>query len=110
MILNKVMGYVLLVAGLLLIVIPLWQTFNIFTDRAQAPLVFKTRSLPSEGSGQDVQSQINEAVKKQVGQIIPPDSITKILNLTSWALLASILIMAGGAISGVGVKLINGKS
>ena len=55
---------------------------------------------------QDIQGQINEAVKKQIGQLISPEDITKILNLISWSLLLWILIIAGGTLSGIGVKLV----
>jgi len=52
---------------------------------------------------------INEAVKTQLNQIISPESITKILNLGAWSIFAGILILGGGVISGIGVKLVNGK-
>ncbi len=107
MITNKVLGYILLTAGLLLIICVMWQTYNIFTDKTSAPLVFKTAaSFVDKTGSQDIQGQINDAVKKQIGQLISPDSITKVLNLASWSLLAWILIIAGGTLSGIGVKLI----
>ncbi len=106
MITSKILGYVLLIGGLLLIICVVWQTYNIFTDKASAPSVFKTAPLSVEKVGaQDIQGQINEAVKKQIGQIISPDSITKVLNLAAWFMLAWILIVAGGVLSGIGVKL-----
>jgi len=106
---NKIIGYVLLIAGVLLIIIPLWHTYNIFTAKASAPLVFMNAPLAQsqqDVSSQSAQTQISEAVKKQVGQIISASSITKILNLISWSVFVSILILAGGMIAGVGTKLI----
>ncbi len=108
MITNKILGYVLLTLGLALIGLTLWQSYNIFNDKASAPLMFKTQLPLATGNGNalDVQNQINNAVKQQMGQILPPDAITKILNLASWSILASIFILGGGAIAGIGIKLV----
>ncbi len=113
---QLVIGYVLLVFGLVLIGWTLWQSYDIFTGKVSAPLVFMTpvtanSSVKSPGlfdiSGQ-IQNQLQSALGQQVSQLISADSITKFLNLASWLLLAWIFIMAGGAISGIGVKLLNG--
>ena len=37
---NKAIGYVLLIIGMLLIVLPLWQTYNIFTGKSVPAQVF----------------------------------------------------------------------
>ncbi len=104
---NKIIGYVLLAAGLLLITLALWQSYNIFTGKTSAPIVFQTTGeINSQGAVGDAQQQINQAVQKQLNQILPPASITKILNLASWCIFAGILIFGGSALSGIGVKLI----
>jgi hypothetical protein len=38
--------------------------------------------------------------------MIPIGAVSKVLNLLSWSLFAGILIIAGGVISGIGVKLV----
>ncbi len=104
---NKILGYILVIAGLLLIVFVVWQAYSVFTNRASVPLLFKSAPASTEKvATQDIQGQINEAVKKQIGQLISPEDITKILNLISWSLLLWILIIAGGTLSGIGVKLV----
>ena len=106
---QLVIGYILLVLGLALIGWTLWQSYNIFTDKVSASLIFKTQAAqPASGNDGtlDVQKQINDAVKHQLNQILPPDTITKILNLASWSILAVIFIFGGGALSGIGVKLV----
>lgn len=108
---NKTIGYTLLVLGLVLIIWTLWQTFNIFTDKASAPLIFKTQTEQqlSAGNSTDLQTQINQAIQKQFNQILLPATIAKILNLMAWTLLAWILIAVGGVVSRIGVKLLNGS-
>ena len=106
---NKILGYVLLILGLILIGWTVWQSYNIFTGKVSTPLIFKTAvPLQTMGSGNalDAQKQINDAVKQQLGQILPADAITKILNLISWSILAGIFILGGGVLSGIGVKLL----
>ncbi len=104
---NKILGYVLLVLGLVIIVWTSWQSYNIFFGKTSAPLVFKTPLYSASSSaGSDITSQVQNAVSQQLGQVVSPDSITKIFNLSSWMLLAWIFILAGGTISKIGVKLI----
>lgn len=104
--LNKLFGFILLAIGLLIIGWTLWQSYGIFTGKASVPLAFTTLISPqSQSSGQNVQSQINDTVRKQIDQIIPASSITKILNLAAWGLLAFVFISGGGALCSIGVKL-----
>lgn len=105
---NKILGIALLIIGLVVIGWAVFQSFAIFTAKASAPMVFKTPSLQDAqgGAANDAQRQVNDAVRQQLNQIIPVDGVTRILNLVSWSLFASILIIAGGTISGIGVKLI----
>ena len=109
---NKIIGYALLIAGLSLIVFTFYQSYNIFTDKYPAPLVFKAQapvSLPKTdniGNLQDLQKQLNEEISKQISQIIPADTLPKILNLLSWSILAGIFIFGGGQIANLGVKMI----
>ncbi|MEK7658589.1 MAG: hypothetical protein AAB352_01865 [Patescibacteria group bacterium] len=110
---NKILGYILLTLGLILIGWTLWQSYNIFTAKTSAPLVFMNSSIekPSQKNTNpldiqnQIQSQIQNAVSSQIGQMIPPDTIAKILNLFSWSILAGIFILGGGAVSGIGIKL-----
>lgn len=107
MMINRIAGYVLLGLGLVLIGWTLWYSYSIFNGKTSAPLVFKTPvPLQTAGNTTDIQIQINNAVKQQLGQILPAEAITKILNLLSWSILAGIFILGGGAIAGIGVKLV----
>lgn len=103
---NKIIGYVLLAIGLLLIIMPLWQTFNIFTGVSLPAQVF-TRpvalTVNKNVSALDVGGQMQNALIN----ILPIDLINNTLNLTSWLLLMWILIYGGGKIAEIGVKLLN---
>ena len=104
---NKIIGYVLLVIGILLIILPLWQTYGIFTGKSMPAQVFM-KPIPlkvnENVSALDIQGQIQNALIKT----IPIDFIDNTLNLATWLILMWILIYAGGKIAEIGVKLLNG--
>jgi len=105
---NKVIGYVLLLIGILLIALPLWQTYNIFAGKSLPAQVFIkpiALTVNDKVSALDTQGQIQNALIK----VIPMDFIDNTLNLASWMLLMWILIYGGGKIAEIGVKLLNGS-
>jgi len=107
--LNKIVGYVLLTIGLLLIIMPLWQTYNIFIGASTPAQIFKkpvTLQVDNKASPTDIQKQMQNAFIK----VLPLDLINSTLNLASWLILMWILMYGGGQISGIGVKLINNVS
>ncbi|MEI7424614.1 MAG: hypothetical protein WCK10_00640 [Candidatus Staskawiczbacteria bacterium] len=102
---NKIIGYVLLTIGVLLVVSPLWQTYNIFTGHATPPQVFIkpiALQIDQQASPLDIQKQIQNALIK----VVPIDFINNTLNLASWLLLGFILMYGGGKIAEIGVKLV----
>ena len=106
---NKIIGYVLLAIGVLLIAMPLWQTFNIFTGNAVPAQIFNRPAsfqVNPNVSALDIAGQVQNALIK----ILPVDLIDSTLNLASWLLLAWILVYGGGKIAEIGVKLLNGNN
>ena len=105
---NKIIGYVLLIIGVLLIAIPLWQTYNIFTGKGMPAQVFMrpiALTVNPNVSVLDVGGQVQNALIR----VIPIDFIDNTLNLATWLLLAWVLIYGGGKIAEIGVKLLNGS-
>lgn len=102
---NKTIGYVLLLIGVLLIAMPLWQTFNIFTGKSLPAQVFMrptALTVNENVSALDIPGQIQNSLIR----IIPVDFINNTLNLATWLLLGWILIYGGGKIAEIGVKLV----
>ena len=104
---KSIIGWVLLVVGILLIGWTLMNSYNIFTGKAELPEFFELpeESLVQTGDGQDAQAQLQQMMNEQLKGMIPVGSITKILNLTVWSLLAFILIFGGTQIASLGIKL-----
>ncbi len=101
---HKVIGYILLAAGLLLIIVPLFQTVMIFTGHGNPPQIFKVQGQQSSqpASQFDIQGQVQSALEK----MLPLDLINYSLNLTNWMVLLFILMFGGGQLANIGTRLI----
>ncbi len=106
--LTKIIGYILLLLGLGIIIFTAYSSYQIFTGKSQVPQIFYSSSKTAS-QNQTIQNQIENALQNQLNNIIPASSISQIMNLISWAILAAILIFAGGHISGLGIKLLGVK-
>jgi len=111
---SKVVGWILLIAGLLVIGWTLMTSYSIFTGEIEVPQVFKTPSQDAvsqkEGGTMSLEEQLQEQMQTAIGEqlqgILPADSIVTMLNLAVWSMLAFILLFGGGQIAGLGIKLI----
>ncbi len=123
---KKIIGWVLLVVGILIIAWGVWSSYNIFTTKEPVPQVFEIpeayknvnseekREEPTEENGEEgtiseeeeAQRRAGEIIKEQIAEILPFDFITKFFNLIAWSIFMAILILAGGKIAGIGIKLL----
>jgi hypothetical protein len=102
---EKIIGYGLLILGLLLILIPLAQTIGIFMGKTSPPQIFTRPAalqLNQNVGSFDFQKQIENAFIK----MIPIELIDNVLNLISWLILMWILMFGGKQIADLGIKLI----
>lgn len=106
--LNKILGYSFILLGLIIILGTLYYSYKIFTVQAPVPQMFFVASKDSSSKDQssDLQKQMEQTIKEQISEILPPNSLPQILNLLSWSILAGILIFGAGHIAGIGIKLI----
>lgn len=114
---TKVIGWILLLAGAALIGWILLSSYNIFTGKTEAPIIFKAeteeKSALSETKNLSIQAEIQKEMEKMIGEqlkgLLPFDTLPRLLNLTVWTMLAWILIFGGAQISGLGIKLIKNQ-
>src|SRR5581483_5614831 len=100
---QKIIGYVLLSVGLLLIIIPLYQAFNVVTGKAMPPEIFKnSRVEPYKNvNPADFQKQIENAFIA----VLPLDLLYQTLNITIWSILLALFMVGGKHIAIIGVAL-----
>jgi len=107
---KKIFGWVILLAGLVLIFWTVFTSYTIFTAQKEVPQIFKveelTKTLPQEEGDTDVESQMREMIKEQFSKMFPSEVLPKLLNLIVWSIFAGIAIFAGSHISSLGIKLI----
>ena len=109
---NKIIGFVLLALGLLVIAGSLFFSWQIFTGVTPAPELFLTPqektadSSLSVGSFEDLQNQLPDLLNQQLKGMLPVDIIPQVLNLAVWSMFAGLLLLGGSLVAGIGVKLL----
>lgn len=111
MTIEKIIGWGLLVLGVFLIVWPLFQSFNIFTGKTQAPAIFKIEekektSLPEKENKTLSLEEMEKIIEERLGEIFPTDFLARLLNLISFSVFVGISIFAGSQVSTIAIKLI----
>ena len=113
---QRILGFALLAGGIGIILYSLYASFTFFTGIATPPEIFsvgadsqKTQEETQDfslNSIQDLGSQIPKLLENQLQGMLPAGLIPRILNLTVWSIFAGILMLGGGQIAGLGVKLL----
>ncbi|MDO8424458.1 MAG: hypothetical protein Q7S70_00780 [bacterium] len=111
---SKIFGWILLIAGVIIIGWTLVLSYNVFTGKTAAPTIFEvpktvvkaTAPKDSINSLEDVQGQLQTMLGDQLKGLLPAETVPKILNLTIWGMLAWVLFMGGNQLAGLGIKLI----
>ena len=113
---TKILGWLLLTLGILIVIYSLFISYKIFTGESRAPDLFKIEEkaeIVQRETAKSLESQaegiVREELQKQFQKMMPSDSIPQFLNLISWSMLAGILILGGAQLSSLGIKLIKIK-
>lgn len=105
---SKVAGWLLLIAGVSIMLWALYFSYKIFTAQAQVPEFFQIEE--STISPQEPSDQIEEVIKgllgEQLKEILPRELLPRLLNLMAWSIFSGIAIFGGGQIANLGIKLI----
>ncbi len=114
--LDKIIGYVLLAVGILMIVIPIFLIANVLTGKSKPPQVFNveapTFDLPLSGQQLEMPKDIKlpQGFVSQSGsqkmKIIPDEVFNSSLNIGMYYLLMVFIGSSGSKIAGIGIKLI----
>lgn len=116
---EKIIGYILLFAGLAMVFMAVFLIFNVLTGKTKAPSVVSYSLPPIELGGLNSQLQIPEGLQLPEGfQLteatpsssskfqIPNELINDSINTGFYFLLMSFIVSAGSKVAGIGVKLI----
>lgn len=111
---KKIVGWVLLAAGVLAIAWGIWSSAQIFTAKTTAPEIFKEPIVKESSlagkkavsAEEQMQEQMQNVISEQISKLMPAESVTGLLNLIAWSVFMTILIFAAGKIAGIGIKLL----
>ena len=106
---KKILGWVLLIIGLLIIFWGIYSSYNIFTGKKPAPQVFKAEqstSIEEKGATGSLEDQMKSLVENQLKEALPSTFVPSLLNLLAWSIFSAILFFGAGKISTIGIKLI----
>lgn len=115
MVYKKIFGLILVLLGLVIIFLAIFETFNIFTAQKEPPQIFEKIIQTATGEEkiekakspeEKMQILQQEMITEQFQKMLPQETIMKLLNLMSWSIGAFILFTGGGKISQIGVSLI----
>lgn len=109
---NKVLGFILLGLGLLIIATSIVLSWQIFTGESPVPQLFslpektENNSELSVTSLEDLSKQLPSLLEGQLKELLPSETIPQMLNLAAWSMFAGILLLSGSLVAGIGVKLV----
>ena len=114
---SRIIGFAFLAGGVGIILYSLYASFTFFMGSATPPEIFsasKAVSKVGENEAQDFSldsiqnlgNQIPKLLESQLQNILPVGFIPKMLNFTVWSIFAGILMLGGGQIAGLGIKLL----
>ncbi|HNY36150.1 MAG TPA: hypothetical protein PLD14_00200 [Candidatus Pacearchaeota archaeon] len=107
---RQFLASVLITAGLFVVFWDITTSYYYFSAQKEFPQVFVNNQTTTTGNGAttgtDIQNQIGNIVKDQISQMIPENTVTQLLNMTSWIIFASFMLWAGGKLFGMGSDLL----
>jgi len=106
---EKFLGWILLIFGVLIIFWSLYNCYLVFTKKATLPEFLKTEkklSKTSQKIPQNFQEQIEKKIEEKLEEIFPSKEILKFFNFLSLSVFYGVFIFGGGQIASLGVKLL----
>jgi len=96
---TKMVGWALLIVGLILIALTVYSMFTIYTGATAPPGIFNMKSIT-------IGMPTGEGTPPTEIELVPGDQISKVANMGLWTVLMLFIASAGSRIGGLGVKLI----
>jgi len=101
---RQFLAWVLIIIGLVIVFWDISSSYFYFTAQEKFPQVFVGTAVKTDtvNTGTAIQDQIGNVIKDQIKQLVPENTVTQLLNISSWIIFASFLLWAGGKLIGIG--------
>jgi len=105
---ERIIGFSLLLIGVVIILYALYASYGILTGEKEPPEIFEssTEQSAADAINGELEVQMQALLQEQLKGILPEEALPKTFNLFAWSILAGILIFGGSQIAGLGVKLL----
>ncbi|MDD3386795.1 MAG: hypothetical protein PHU17_02605 [Candidatus Pacebacteria bacterium] len=106
---KTLLGWLLIVFGILIVFWSIQSSYTNFTNQTEFPQVFQideSSIVTEENSSGSVEDKIGSIIGNQVSQMIPQSTVTQLLNMLSWIVFATFLVFAGAKVVGMGADLL----
>ena len=110
---KSILGWVLIFVGLGIIFWDISASYYYFTGQKQFPQIFAEPALQDQEkpflggiSQEQIQQLLVESMGDKMISFMPANSVSELLNLSSWILFASFLVYAGAKVTGIGIDLL----
>lgn len=101
---QKILGFALIAGGIGIILYSLYASFTFFTGSATPPEIFSSEVL--EPRAGETGNPVSQLLEEQLQGLLPTGFIPRMLNLTVWSIFAGLLMLGGGQIAGLGIRLL----
>jgi hypothetical protein len=92
---EKILGYILLSAGLLFILLTAYNIYTVFTGSGSAPEIFKMETI-----------EIPATNNSPAVPLMSGNNFSKLMDMVSWYILMFFFAQAGSKIASIGIQLI----
>jgi len=110
----RLIGFILMTIGVLVILYALWSSYELFTGKKPAPIIFNNSQQQDAkiesgdiNSGTAGAETIIGGIAKGLATAIPSEYLAIILNMVSWSVLAFIMIFGGSQLARMGIGLLS---
>jgi hypothetical protein len=96
---TKLVGYLLLAAGVIVIIVAMFNAYNVFSGKQNPPQVVVLESIqvnvPAQGGSSGAAIELFSG-----------DVTTKLANMLAWYVLMVFMMLGGSKLAGIGVQLL----
>jgi hypothetical protein len=100
---EKIIGYILLILGVLAIIFPSYSVYQVFTNRAKPVQLFKFEGVNLDFGKLVEQPESSKNLKQE---LIAPEVLNDPMNLAAHVFLMGFLASSGLKIASIGVQLL----
>ncbi|MDD5098435.1 MAG: hypothetical protein PHD31_01840, partial [Candidatus Pacebacteria bacterium] len=96
---RNLLASILIISGLIIVFFDILSSYYYFTAQKEFPQVFASPTVSTTAQTQpsvlSAQEQVGNIIKNQLKELVPENTITQLLNMSSWIMFASFLLWAG---------------